>query len=76
KEHQVLVLDLSRVSLVGVTSIIMVDDIVHAELSKNNKVYIIMNEEGLDENLEKISILKKLKQEYLVKSLDEVLRKC
>lgn len=71
-----LVLDLSRVSLVGVTSIIMVDDIVHAELSKNNKVYIIMNEEGLDENLEKISILKKLKQEYLVKSLDEVLRKC
>ncbi|ALB22846.1 Bicarbonate transporter BicA [Piscirickettsia salmonis] len=76
KEHQVLVLDLSRVSLVGVTSIIMVDDIVRAELSKNNKVYIIMNEEGLDENLEKISILKKLKQEYFVKSLDELLRKC
>ncbi|QGP54560.1 hypothetical protein PsalMR5_02107 [Piscirickettsia salmonis] len=52
------------------------EPILDAELSKNNKVYIIMNEEGLDENLEKISILKKLKQEYLVKSLDEVLRKC
>ncbi|RNC77481.1 SulP family inorganic anion transporter [Piscirickettsia salmonis] len=76
KEHQVLVLDLSRVSLVGVTSIIMIDDIVQAELNKNNKVYIIMDEEGVDENLEKISILKKLKQEYFVKSLDEVLRKC
>ncbi|WP_230384875.1 SulP family inorganic anion transporter [Piscirickettsia salmonis] len=76
KEHQMLVLDLSRVSLVGVTSIIMIDDIVQAELNKNNKVYIIMDEEGVDENLEKISILKKLKQEYFVKSLDEVLRKC
>ncbi|WP_201258089.1 SulP family inorganic anion transporter [Piscirickettsia litoralis] len=56
KNHRVLVLDLSHVSFVGITSIIMVDDIVQAEFKKNNKVYIITDEGRMNKSLEKFRL--------------------